>query len=100
MVTSRASLPEEDFRDFFDNAPMSFHWVGPDGTILAANQADLDLLGYESHEYVGRNIADFYVDQTQISDILRELAAGEVMNERASLLRCRDGTTKEVVITS
>src|SRR5688572_10967319 len=100
MVTSRASVPEEDFRDFFDNAAMSFDWVGRDGTILAANQAELDLLGYESHEYVGRNIAEFYVDETQISDILRELAAGEVMTERPSLLRCKNGTTKEVMITS
>ena len=25
--------------DFFENAAMALHWVGPDGTILRANRA-------------------------------------------------------------
>ncbi|HJT16002.1 MAG TPA: MEDS domain-containing protein, partial [Thermoanaerobaculia bacterium] len=52
---------ERDLRDFVENAPLGLHWVGPDGTILWANRAELELLGYAREEYVGRNVADFHV---------------------------------------
>ncbi len=48
---------EAELADFFDMASTALHWVGPDGTILRANQAELDLLGYERSEYVGHHIA-------------------------------------------
>ena len=53
---------EAELRDFFENAVVGLHWVGPDGTILWANQAELDLLGYSAEEYVGRHIAEFHAD--------------------------------------
>ena len=37
---------ERELTDFFENAGIGLHWVGPDGTILRANQAELDMLGY------------------------------------------------------
>src|SRR3954452_25451038 len=43
---------EEELRDFFENATVALHWVGPDGTILWANRAELDLLGYSADEYI------------------------------------------------
>ena len=41
-----ASLASEalDFEDFFENSVAAMHWVGADGTILRANQAELDRL--------------------------------------------------------
>ncbi len=86
--------------DFFDNAAIPLHWVGPDGTILRANKAELELLGYSPEEYVGRNIADFHADPEVIADILRRLSAGETLHDYPSRLRCKDGTLKEVRITS
>src|SRR5262245_16726214 len=47
---------EQELADFFNNAPIGLHWVGKDGTILRANQSELDLLGYSRDEYVGQNI--------------------------------------------
>jgi hypothetical protein len=44
---------EQELRDCIDNAAMPMHWVGPDGTILWANCAELDLLGYSREEYIG-----------------------------------------------
>ena len=49
-----------DIEDFFDNGAVALHLVGPDGLILKANKAELELLGYASDEYVGRHIADFH----------------------------------------
>lgn len=86
--------------DFIDKAPMPLHWVGPDGSILWANRAELELLGYAEHEYVGRNVAEFHVDAHVIADILDRLARGETLASCPSRLRCRDGTIKDVLISS
>src|SRR5215475_15739545 len=56
-------------RDFFETSTIGLHCVGADGTILWVNQAELDLLGYEREEYVGRNIAEFHADNSVIADI-------------------------------
>src|SRR5262249_45292720 len=59
-----------DLLDFFDNLPVSLHWLDGEGRILRANQANLDLLGHAREEYVGRSIADFHVDAEVIADLL------------------------------
>ena len=91
---------EQELADFFDNAPIGLHWVGPDGTILRVNQCELDILGYSYEEYVGRNIRDFHCDQEVIGDILNRLTAGELLNEYEARLRCKDGSIKNVRINS
>ena len=90
----------ESDADFFDNAAVPLHWVGPDGTILRANQAELDLLGYSRDEYVGRNIVEFHADPERIADILRRLTAGETLRDHPARLCCKDGSIKDVRITS
>ncbi len=54
---------ERDLNDFIENAAVALHWVDEDGTILWANKAELQLLGYARAEYVGHNIAEFHVDE-------------------------------------
>jgi PAS domain S-box-containing protein len=91
---------QRDLGDFFENASIALHWVGPDGTILRANQAELDLLGYTRDEYVGRNIIDFHHDRDVIEDILRRVTAGEILHDYPARLRCKNGSIKEVLIDS
>ena len=91
---------EQDLHDFFENASVAIHWVGPDGTILRANQAELDLLGYGHDEYIGRNIKEFHLDQPVIEDILSRLASGQVVHDCPARLRGKDGTVKDVLIDS
>src|SRR3979409_756952 len=55
-----------DFEDFFENCQLALHPVGGDVTILRANKAELELLGYSADEYLGRHIADFHADQSAI----------------------------------
>jgi PAS domain S-box-containing protein len=86
--------------DFFDNAPVGLHWVGADGTILRANQAELDLIGYTREEYVGHHIADFHADPETIKDILQRLARNETLHNYEARLRCKDGSFKYVLISS
>ena len=91
---------EAVLRDFFETSTISLHWVGADGTILWANQAELDLLGYARDEYIGRNIIDFHADRPVIDDILACLCRGETLRDYPARLRHRDGSIRHVLINS
>jgi PAS domain S-box-containing protein len=91
---------EQELAEFFENASEGIHKVAGDGTIVWANRAELEMLGYTWEEYVGRNVADFYVDKALIRDILERLQRGETLRDEAAVLRCRDGGTKPVLINS
>src|ERR1700687_2266007 len=91
---------QRELADFFDNATIGCHWVGADGTILRANQAELDLLGYARDEYVGHHIAEFHVDQPVIEDMLQRLKGGETLRNWEARLRCKDGGIRDVLIDS
>ena len=99
-ATERLAESEADLNDFFENAVMPLHWVGPDGTILRANRAELDLLGYSAEEYIGRHIAEFHADGPAIDDILRRLLDGEELHDHPARLRRKDGAIRDVLITS
>ncbi len=88
------------FRDFVENASVGMHWVGPDGIIIWANRAELEMLGYTEQEYIGRHIAEFHADQPAIEDILRRLANHETLFNYEARLRAKDGTIREVLINS
>ncbi|MBI3650510.1 MAG: response regulator [Acidobacteria bacterium] len=91
---------EQDLTDFVENASVGMHWVGHDGTILWANQTELDLLGYTRDEYFGRPISEFHADQTVIEDILSRLGSKETLCNYEARLRCKDGSIKTVLINS
>ncbi|MEO8163988.1 MAG: PAS domain S-box protein [Betaproteobacteria bacterium] len=91
---------ERELSDFFDNATIGLHWVGPDGTVLRANRAELDLLGYSEKEYVGRNIAEFHVDGPVIRDILARLRVGDPLHDYPARMRRKDGSIRDVLIHS
>jgi PAS domain S-box-containing protein len=85
---------------FLDTAAIALHRVGPDGTILWANDAELEMLGYAREEYVGRHIAEFHVDQDAIADSLSSLRCGETLLEHPGRMRCKDGSIKHVLVDS
>ena len=93
-------LRERELADFIENAPLGLHWVGADGTILWANEAELELLGYTRDEYVGRNITEFHADRDVIDDILRRLTNKETLHDYEARLRCKDGSVRHVLINS
>jgi PAS domain S-box-containing protein len=90
----------DDLEDFFENGAIGLHLVGSDGTILRANKAELTMMGYETADYVGRNIKEFHADPGTIADILRRLKAGEKLDKYPARLRTKQGTIRDVLITS
>lgn len=91
---------ERELNDFFENATIGLHWTGPDGVILRANQAELDLLGYRREEFVGHRIAEFHVDPAVAEKIMGRLVRGEAVREHPAGLRCKDGSIRDVLVTS
>jgi PAS domain S-box-containing protein len=77
---------------------VGLRWVGPDGRILWANRAELDLLGYSEPEYVGRHIAEFLAEPETAAEILGRLARGESVTAYEVLVRTKDGSTRQVLI--
>jgi PAS domain S-box-containing protein len=106
--------PEESLRDelellrrsnleltnFIETAPIALHWVGPDGLIQWANDAELRFLGYSREDYIGRHIADVHADPQVIADILARLSAGETLKDFPARLKTKRGQIKHVLIDS
>ncbi|HTF37445.1 MAG TPA: ATP-binding protein, partial [Blastocatellia bacterium] len=99
-VTEELRRSREGLADFFENAPVGLDWVGPDGTILQANRAELDMLGYQREEYVGHDIAEFHADQGAIEDILSHLSRRETLVDYPARLRAKDGSIRHVLLNS
>jgi PAS domain S-box-containing protein len=99
-IESAAREVEQELRDFLENAVDGMHWVGPDGRILWANEAELQLVGYPREEYIGRHIAEFHADQPAIADMLARLRRNEILRDYEAQLRCKDGTLRDVLISS
>ena len=91
---------QADLKDFVETATVGLHWVGPDGIILWANQAELDLLGYAREQYVGRHLAEFHTDKPVIDSILNCLTSGKTLRAYPARLRCADGSIRHVLIDS
>ena len=89
-----------DLEDFFENATVGLCWIGPDGIILRANPAQLDLVGYARDEYVGRDVRQFHVDPELVEDVLRRLRAGETVRNVATRLRHRNGSIRHVLLSA
>jgi PAS domain S-box-containing protein len=95
-----AELVDRELKQCLDNAAEGLHWVGRDGTILWANQTELDLLGYSREEYIGHNIVEFHVDPPVIADILARLSRGETLLNYEARLRHKNGSIRFVQINS
>ncbi|MDH6273757.1 PAS domain S-box-containing protein [Rhizobium leguminosarum] len=97
---ARTDISLDDYEDFFENGALPLHLVGADGTILRANQAELDMLGYSAGEYVGRKISEFHADADTIDEIFARLGAGEKLIRFPSRMIAKDGSLRHVEITS
>ena len=95
-----AERVDHELKECLNHAAEGLHWVGPDGTILWANQTELDLLGYTHDEYIGHNIAEFHADEPVIEDMLIRLRRGETLLDYEARLRRKDGSIRYVLVNS
>jgi PAS domain S-box-containing protein len=100
VLEGRVAEREMELADFLDNAVVGLHKVDANGIVIWANRAELDLLGYTADEYIGRPVADFVVQPGQAADMLERARAGEAFRDEHVQMRCKNGSTKDVVINS
>jgi PAS domain S-box-containing protein len=74
--------------------------VGAHGAILWANSAELELLGYAEHEYVGHNLAEFHADHASCASLIARIRSGESFANHEALVRTRAGDTRCVLVTA
>jgi PAS domain S-box-containing protein len=92
---------QREFQDVVDNAPVGIHWLGPDGTILWANRAELELLGYSEEEYIGHHVGEFHVDPAIVEEIMSRLREHRhELHSYEAPMRCRDGSIRHVLIST
>jgi len=89
-----------DTHDFLENASVSLHCVGPDGTILWANREELNTLGYTWDEFIGKPIQRIHADANVVEDILRRLMNDETLRDYPARLKHKDGEIVHVIINS
>lgn len=89
-----------DPNDLLATALEAIHVADGSGRILWANQAELDLLGYDRDDYVGRSVADFHEDPEHGDALQLRLRRGESLVNEPARLRTRDGAVRHVLITA
>jgi PAS domain S-box-containing protein len=90
----------DELDDFFENSAIGLNLFAGDGTILRANRAELQMLGYPLEDYVGRDIREFHVDRNTIDDMFARLRRGEQIDQVPARLRAKDGSIRDVLITA
>jgi PAS domain S-box-containing protein len=91
---------EAELADFLENAAEGVQQVGADQKIRWANKALLKLLGYTQEEYVNHGLAEFHADKKRFEEFWGKLMRGEEVYNFAADLRCKNGSTKHVLIQS
>jgi PAS domain S-box-containing protein len=86
--------------EFAENANVPLHCVNQEGTIVWANHAELNLLGYTNEEYIGQPIARFHANQATINDIFNQLTQGNALTDYRAQLITKNGSIKDVSIYS
>ncbi len=56
---------EERFRRLYDNAPVGYHEVDVNGTIININKTECELLGYSREELIGQSVFRLIVEETR-----------------------------------
>ena len=90
----------EGLGSLLENCPIGVHLVGSDGRILWANKTELEMLGYDTPNYLGRSISYFHADSDVITKILDTLTTQKELKSCPARLKTHDGTVVHVLINS
>lgn len=83
---------EARYRDLFDNVPVGLYQSLPDGRILDANRALLQMLGYPDREsLLSVNAVDLYVDPLERTRWQALMQRGAALHAFETRFRRRDG---------
>jgi PAS domain S-box-containing protein len=88
----RHGYRESRYRSLFDGVPIALYLTAPDGTILDANPALVELLGYPSRESLLQlNAYDLFVDHDVRRSQINKLEQEDLVRDYPMQLRRSDG---------
>lgn len=90
----------ENWGELLVNCAVGVHLVDKEGRILWANKAELDLLGYDTPDYLGLPISHFHADPDVIDKILSTLTNFNELKSCPARLKAKDGSIVHVLINS
>jgi PAS domain S-box-containing protein len=93
-------LSARELADLLEDACEGVCCVGADGSVLWANRADAELLGYGAGELVGMHVTELHADRDVLDDLFSRLSRNETIRNFPARLRCKDGSIKHVLISS
>lgn len=100
QIQEQLERREAELADFLENAVEGVQQVGADHRIRWTNRSLLHLLGYTTGEYVGHDLAEFYVHGRTFEEFWQKLMRQEEIYDFPAELRCKDGSVRHVLIHS
>ncbi len=94
---------DEYLMDFFEHAPVGFHSFGPDQRIIDINQTELDMIGYERTEIVGKKRWSDLIVAAQIKRFhkhWRDINKIGFVKNLSYTLKAKDGNLVEVLLNA
>jgi PAS domain S-box-containing protein len=96
--TGADSQRARELAHFVETATIGLHWIGPDGVVQWANEAQMQMLGCGRAQFVGHHIAEFHVTPEIISEMLSSLHRGEKIRDCEAKMKCADGSIKTLLV--
>jgi len=90
----------ESYQVLFNDSKDGVYITGRDGQLLDANQAYLDLFGYERTEIVGEDIRTTYVNPTDRDRFIQAIEERGFLKDYPLVLRRKDGKEIDCLLTS
>jgi len=103
VAKERISMALAEAEAMYDHAPCGYHSVDADGTVVFINRTELEWLGYERHEIVGKLHFRDLLSPEQVPKARERLArivAGENLEPTEFTVHRRDGSTFVALISS
>ena len=91
---------EEKFQELFDEAPVGYHEIDTEGCITRVNRTELEILGYEAKEMLGRPVWEFNLEEEISRQAVLAKTCGDAPPGRAferTYLR-KDGSMVSVLV--
>lgn len=99
----RVSMALAEAQSLYNQAPCGYHSLDASGTFVMMNRTELEWLGYERHEVLGKlHLRDvLQPEQLELAlGRLKGLVEGQKIEPAELVLRRRDGSTLTVLVSS
>jgi PAS domain S-box-containing protein len=91
---------EKKFQQFYDEAPVGYHELDTKGRITRVNRKELQMLGYNAGEMLGKPVWNFFEEEDTTRKVILAKLSGDVSfhDTFERTYRRKDGSTLPVLV--